>query len=904
MKRLLPLLFLLAATTATAQNFVDAGDGVRIWYTEVGTGSPVIVIHGGPGMDHESLAGDLVPLTAHHRLIEYDQRGGGRSTLPADTALLTIDHHVRDLEALRQHLGLDKVTLLAHSFGPAIAALYAIRYPEHVERMIFLGPIPPRKGKFFEEFGAALGPRLTDAQRKRGSELQAQFATAADIAAVCREYWSIMTPPRLAKSASASVVKSDLCAGPPEGIRYGMTKTNSATFASLGDWNWTADLAHVKAPVLIIHGEEDAIPMSMVAEWATALPNARLIRLPNTAHFPHAEQPAAVFAAIETFLQPERGVFAGDIDKTVDACTNFFDYANGAWRKANPIPASMQRWSRRWAAGEASKEQLRELLDDESKRNDWAKGSIDQQISDFYGSCMDQSRIDALGIKPIEPLLARIKAIKSSADLQKEIAELHELQMFAPFGITSTPDNHNPSQVIARVFASGLGLPDRDYYFKPDQRFADAREKYVAHVAKMFELSGYTPPAAKKASETVFAIEKRLARAHLDNVALRDPAETDHKMTVAALQKMTPHFDWTRYLDRAGIAPADLNVDQPEFMRAAEKELTSTPLAAWKTYLTWNVINNAAQNLSEPIAAEDWAFFQKTMRGAKEMKPRWKRCVESEDALLGEALGRRYVERYFPPEAKARMQEMVKNLLAAMGDTIRGLEWMGPETKQHALEKLATFNPKVGYPDKWKDYSKVDITSASYWQNVVGGLKFASADDHALIGHPIDRGRWGLTPPTSDAYYNPLLNEIVFPAGILRPPAFDVNAADAVNYGAIGVVIGHEISHGFDDQGAQYDATGKLNNWWTAEDLKRFRERTDCVVNQFESYFIEPGIHHNGKLVLGESIGDLAGAKIAWLRRRSRRSPPRRSTASRPRSSSLSPGVSSAATKRAPRRSA
>jgi proline iminopeptidase len=293
---------LVTLLLATAGHFVDAGDGVRIWYTESGKGSPVIVIHGGPGMDHESLAADLAPLERHHRVIEYDQRGGGRSTLPADMAQLTIDHHVDDLEALRKHLGLKKVTLIAHSFGPAIAALYAIRYPENVERMVFLGPIPPRKGKFFEEFGAALQPRLTDEQRKRGAELQKAFATSKDPAAVCREYWAIMTPPRLAKSTPLSVVKSDLCAGPPEAIRFGMTKTNGATFGSLGDWNWTADLARVKAPVLVIHGEEDAIPMAMVSEWVTALPDARILRLPHTAHFPHAEQPKIVFPAIETFL--------------------------------------------------------------------------------------------------------------------------------------------------------------------------------------------------------------------------------------------------------------------------------------------------------------------------------------------------------------------------------------------------------------------------------------------------------------------------------------------------------------------------------------------------------------------------------------------------------------------------
>ena len=314
MDKLLPLLLMLAAAAPLhsaqteevsvphAQKFVDAGDGVRLWYNESGKGSPVIVVHGGPGMDHFSLEADLAPLARHHRVIYYDQRGGGQSTLPADPALLSIEHHVSDLEALRQQLGLAKVTLLAHSFGPAIAALYAIRHPERVERMVFLSPIPPRKGKFFEEFGAALGQRLTVEQRKRAEELSGSFEKTADVTAVCRQYWALMTPPRLAKSSPATLVKSDLCSAPPEAIRYGMTKTNAATFGSLGDWNWTADLARVHAPTLIIHGQEDAIPMAMVSEWVTALPNARIIRLQRTAHFPHAEQPAIVFPAIETFL--------------------------------------------------------------------------------------------------------------------------------------------------------------------------------------------------------------------------------------------------------------------------------------------------------------------------------------------------------------------------------------------------------------------------------------------------------------------------------------------------------------------------------------------------------------------------------------------------------------------------
>ncbi|HEV8632134.1 MAG TPA: M13 family metallopeptidase [Thermoanaerobaculia bacterium] len=561
----------------------------------------------------------------------------------------------------------------------------------------------------------------------------------------------------------------------------------------------------------------------------------------------------------------QRGVYVEDLDRSADACTDFYQYANGAWRAANPIPPSMQRWSRRWAAGEQNKEQLRALLEDLGKRHDWPVGSIDQQVTDFYSACIDEGAIDKLGMQPIEPLLGAVRAAATMSSLQPVLATLHELRIYGPFGLASTQDNHDPSRVIARIYPAGLGLPDRDYYLKPEPRFVEAREKYRAHVAKMFELAGYATPQAAAASETVFALEKRLASARLDNVALRDPAATDHQQTVAALQQATPAIDWAGYLGRAGLTVGELNVDQPAYMEALQKELTSTPLGDWQVYLSWQVINSAARHLGAPIAARDFAFNGTYLSGAKEMKPRWKRCVEFDDQLLGEALGRRYVERYFPPAAKARIQELVANLLAAMGDTIRGLDWMGAETKQHALEKLATFNPKVGYPDKWKDYGSVTIRPGSHWENVAAGLRFRTHDDLAQIGKPVDRGRWGITPPTSDAYYNPQLNEIVFPAGILQAPAFDASAVDAVNYGAIGVVIGHEISHGFDDEGARYDAQGRLHDWWTAEDLKRFQARTQCVADQFEGYFIEPGIHHQGKLVLGESVADLAGAKLAWL---------------------------------------
>jgi len=577
---------------------------------------------------------------------------------------------------------------------------------------------------------------------------------------------------------------------------------------------------------------------------------------------------AAALAAIAptpAAQESPRGVYVSDIDRSANPCADFFQYANGAWRAAHPIPESMTRWSRRWEAGETAKDRLKTILDEISAKKDWPKGSIERQLADDYGACMDQEAVDGLGIKPIQPVLSAIDAMKGPADVQAMIVRLHGMALFVPFGLVSNPDNHEPTRVIATVFASGLGLPDRDYYLKPEDRFKEAREKYLAHVEAIFALAGYGKEKAAAAAATVFAFERKLAEASLDNVALRDPQATDHPTRFEDLKKMTPHVDWDGYFAAGALAKADLNVTEPKFLEEIDRRLVDSPLTEWKTYLAWQVLHAAAPDLSSPFVDENYAFYGKYLSGAAEIKPRWKRCVESVDGNLGEALGRKYVERYFPPAAKARMQEMVKNLLAAMKETIDGLTWMGPETKRKALQKLATFNPKIGYPDQWKDYSSVAVAPGTRWSNLVAEREFAVRDDRAQIGRPVDRGRWGMTPPTSDAYYNPLLNEIVFPAGILQPPAFDMNAVDAVNYGAIGVVIGHEISHGFDDQGAQFDAEGRLQNWWSPEDLKNFQARTQCVVDQYEGYFIEPKIHHNGRLVVGESIGDLAGAKIAYL---------------------------------------
>ncbi|HXN99241.1 MAG TPA: M13 family metallopeptidase [Candidatus Acidoferrales bacterium] len=565
--------------------------------------------------------------------------------------------------------------------------------------------------------------------------------------------------------------------------------------------------------------------------------------------------------------KPLHGIDVNDLDRKAVPCQDFYEFANGNWRANNPIPPSMVTWSRRWAAGESTKDVLRGILENAAAPSSAAAPkSTDRLIGDYYAACMDEKRIDALGVKALNKEFDLIQSIGSVAELQRAIIHLHEEALFAPFSFGSTQDPHHPQQVIADAGAGGLGLPDRDYYFKDDDKSKETRQKYVEHVAAIFVLAGSDKAAAAAAAQVVMRVETALAGATLTNVELRDPYATDHKMTLDDVQKITPDFDWAEYFKVLKVdSSVPINVDQPKFMQEFQRQLQQASIADWKTYLTWQVLNAAASSLSAPFVQEDFAFYQQYLQGATEMKPRWKRCVEATDGALGEALGKKYVEKTFSPEAKARMQEMVKNILLALHDDILTVTWMSDATKQKALEKLSTFNPKVGYPDKWKDYSSVEITRDSYWNDVVQTLHFAVRDDAQLIGKPVDRGRWGMTTPTSNAYYNPLLNEIVFPAGILLPPMFDVNATDAVNYGGIGPVIGHEISHGFDDQGAKYDSTGELKSWWTPADYKEFQSRGQCVVDQFSGYTVEGGLHENGKLVLGESIGDLGGVKLAYL---------------------------------------
>jgi len=401
-----------------------------------------------------------------------------------------------------------------------------------------------------------------------------------------------------------------------------------------------------------------------------------------------------------------KGPEVADMNRNVEACTDFFEFANGAWRAANPIPPEMQRWSRRWQAGESSKNQLKNILEEAAAVKDPPKGSIDQLVGDFYGACMDEAAIDRLGVTPIAGWRKDIQGMKTTADVGKMITRFQSYAVYVPFALLAGSDNHNPNDVIAQILASGLGLPDRDYYVKTEARFVETREKYLAHVAKIFELAGASPAEAKKSAATVMRMETDLAKASLDNVALRDPKATDHKTTMADLQKLIPRYDWTAALRALDVKPADVNVAEPKFLKEVNRQLGAVPLADWKTYLDWQLLDAASPSLSKPFVEENFAFNGAYLSGQKEMKPHWKRCAESADRLLGEALGKKYVEKYFPPEAKARMQELVKNLRLAMQETIEGLDWMSADTKKRALEKLSTFNPKIGYPDKWKDYSK------------------------------------------------------------------------------------------------------------------------------------------------------------------------------------------------------
>jgi putative endopeptidase len=558
------------------------------------------------------------------------------------------------------------------------------------------------------------------------------------------------------------------------------------------------------------------------------------------------------------------GFDTANLDRTCKPCDDFYEFAMGGWMKANPIPPEYSRWGSFTVLLDKNQQELRTILETAANAND-AAGSNERKIGDFYASCMDTTAIDAAGAKPIEAELLSIAQIKGATDLQAEMARLQENGVDAMFRFGSRQDAKDSTQEIASAVQGGLGLPDRDYYLREDEKSKALREQYVQHVAKMFELLGDASEKASTEAATVMNIETLLAKASMSNVDRRDPDKTYHRMKLAELRTLTPDFSWETYFKATGHPQlTEANIGQPDFFKALDAQLAATPIEDWKTYLRWQLVDTTAAGLSEKFVAEDFEFHGKALRGAKENLPRWKRCVEATDRNLGEALGQVYVQKYFPPEAKARALEMVHNLIAALHDDLQTLPWMGPETRAQATAKLAAFGVKIGYPDKWRDYSALKIDRTSYMQNELRGAEFEFQRQLNKIGKPVDRTEWGMSPPTVNAYYRSSMNEIVFPAGIMQPPFYDPQADDAVNYGGMGAVIGHEISHGFDDQGSKFDAQGDLKNWWTADDLKNFKERAQCVSDQFDGYVVDGDLHENGKLVLGESIGDLGGLTIAY----------------------------------------
>jgi predicted metalloendopeptidase len=478
---------------------------------------------------------------------------------------------------------------------------------------------------------------------------------------------------------------------------------------------------------------------------------------------------------------------------------------------------------------------------------------------------MDEKAIDAARTKPLQDEFNRIDAIKDRNDVLKEIAHIHSFGGNVFFRFGSGQDDKDSTHEIAQAGQGGLGLPDRDYYTKTDDASKKIRDQYVAHVTKMLTLLG--EPAAKAGDDAkkILAMETSLAQASRTRVELRDPQKNYNKMKQSELQALTPDWNWVDYFKEINLSePGDINVRQPDFFKAGNTTFTSTPIDDWKAYLRWHLINAMAPDLSKDFVNEDFSFKETTLRGTKQIKPRWKRVVTSTDGAIGEALGKLYVADNFPPEAKARALELVNNLKEALADRIKTLEWMDEPTKQEALKKLAAFTVKIGYPDKWRDYSLLKIDRGPFVLNAIRAENFESNRELNKIGKPVDRTEWGMTPPTVNAYYNPNMNEIVFPAGILQPPFFYAKADDAMNYGGIGAVIGHEMTHGFDDQGRQFDATGNLRDWWSPESAAKFKERSQAIVTQYSEYEPLPGLHVNGELTQGENIADLGGVKLAY----------------------------------------
>ena len=552
------------------------------------------------------------------------------------------------------------------------------------------------------------------------------------------------------------------------------------------------------------------------------------------------------------------------MDASVDPCVNFYTYSCGGWMKKNPIPPDQSSWGTYSKLQDENTAKLREILE-AAAVPDPKRTPNQQKIGDYYASCMDEKTVEAAGLKPLDAGFGRIRDLKSKKTLAELAADIIPRGDML-FEFDSQQDFKDSSQVIAVVDQGGLGLPDRDYYLKDDDKSKQLRQKYLAHVQKMFELLEDKPEAAVAEARTVMEIETALAKGSMTLVDRRDPQKVYHKKSARELKKLAPQFDWDVYFSKVGLPSLQsLNVSSPEFFKTLNGEIKQRSLADWKTYLRWHLIHARARALSARFVEEDFDFYGRTLSGAPENQPRWKRCTESVDGSLGEALGEVYVEKYFSAEAKRQVKTMVKEIEDAMEQDIAGLPWMSGATKPKALEKLHTVANKIGYPDMWRDYSRLEVVRGDWMGDSLRARKFEFNRQLAKIGKPVDRGEWDMTPPTVNAYYNPLMNDINFPAGVLQPPLFDAASDAAPNYGNTGATIGHELTHGFDDEGRQFDAQGNLRDWWTADDGKEFVERTDCISGQYSGYTIVDDVKINGKLTLGEDVADVGGLILAYM---------------------------------------
>ena len=563
-----------------------------------------------------------------------------------------------------------------------------------------------------------------------------------------------------------------------------------------------------------------------------------------------------------------KAIDPANLDTSVKPCDDFYQYANGGWLKRSTIPADKARFGSFEELADRNRDVLHAILEETSKRTDWKKGSLEQKVGDFYAAGMDMDAIEKLGAAPLKPWLERIDAMKGPKDLAPVLAAFHGARAGGGgFGLGVSQDAKNSTQYIVQLNQGGLGLPDRDYYTKDDAKSKELRTKYTAHVARMMVLAGEDPLDAGAHADAVMLVETRLAKASMTRVEQRDPQKTYHKMPVSELVQLAPQFDWSAYFKGRGIKKLeDVNVRQPGFFKEFGVLAEQIALPEWKAYLRWHAVSSAAPHLSKAFVDEAFDFNSRTLNGIPQQQDRWKRvqAVLDTPSALGEAAGQLYVKKAFSPEAKQKMVVLIENLRAALKEKIVALPWMGDDTKKQALKKLAAFGVKVGYPDKWKDASKIEVLRGDFYGNIMRARAYETRHNLEKLGQPINRTEWGMTPSTVNAYYSPTMNEIVFPAGILQPPFFDVNADDAVNYGGIGTVIGHEMTHGFDDSGSQFDADGNLKNWWTAADKKAYESRTDLVVQQFDAFKALPDQNVNGKLTLGENIADLGGLKISY----------------------------------------